>query len=251
MPRVELVAQVVEKGSDSMSLFSGIQGMLKDPAQQGNLSLIVNSSVLVATVVNIFPMFQPFRILMNGFTATTVITKLVVDWKDPEKKIQPGDVLTLVSATGVITMTVLALSEIGVSIAVGVGAMVLAADLLNSLGPYLDMLKMYAETLLPDVVPMDPPISTKSSNLYWASLRDGPQLATYDEIMSVNDGKFKALADVAKSGKSLLPYGSLVPGSITPVDEQQYRGDYCNRKGQIEGWADVKAAMDYCIDNEL
>lgn len=249
MPRVELVAQVVEKGSDSMSLFSAIQGMLQDPAQQGNLSLILNSSVLVATVVNIFPMFQPFRILMNGFTATTVVTKLVVDWKDPEKKVQPGDVLTLVSVTGVITMTVLALSEIGVSIAVGVGA--LAADLLSSLGPYLNSIKMYAASFLPDLVPMDPPISTKSSNLYWASLGNGLQLATYDEIMSQNYGKFTALVDKANSGKSLFTWGSPVPGSITPIDEQQYRSDYCNRKGQIEGWADVKNAMDYCIDNEL
>jgi hypothetical protein len=92
MAKVEMVFHIIESGSNSMSTYQAIQSAAKSPNDA--LSLFQNGSSLIATVSNVAPMLQPIRIMTNGLAATSALMRIVTDWQDPNKKVQPGDVLT-------------------------------------------------------------------------------------------------------------------------------------------------------------
>jgi hypothetical protein len=247
MAKQEFVVQILEQGSNTMGAYLAIQSILSGKSE--TLSLIVDSSVL-ATISTVTPILQPFRVITSLTTATTVAVKIVADWTDPQRRVQTGDVLTLVSSLGTVTLTLLAWAEIGAPVAVGVSGLVLAADLVNEFTPYMNSLIMCGQGFLPTYLSMEPPIATETSNLYWARIGRDAQLATYDEIMSSVDNEFMCLEDSMKNGWALLPRGSCIPGSIIPIDEAMYRRNYCNRRLEIEQWSDVVSGMYYCTQYE-
>jgi hypothetical protein len=248
MAKQEFVMQVLEQGSNTMSTYAAMQSMLA--GKRETLNLIVDSSVLVATISNITPILQPFCIITNFGVATTIAVKIDADWQEPQRRVQSGDVLTLMSSAGTIALTFLAWAELGAAAAVGVYALVLAADLVNVFAPYMNSLSMYGQLWLPKYLPMDPPIVTDTSNLHWARFESKWQVATYEEIMSSVENAFICLDDMSKSGWALVPVGSCIPGSITPIDENAYRENYCNRKREVEQWSDTISGMYYCTRNE-
>jgi hypothetical protein len=249
MAKQEFVVQILEQGSNTMSTYSAMQSMLT--SKKETLNLIVDSSVLAATISNVTPILQPFRIITNFGVATTIAVKIDADWRDPQRRVQSGDVLTLVSSAGTIALTFLAWAELGAAAAVGVSALVLAADLVNVFAPYMNSLSMYGQLWLPQYVPMEPPIVTDTANLHWARIDPDWQIATYEEVMSSVKNEFICLDDVSKSGWALVPKGSCIPGSITPIDESAYRENYCNRRREVEQWSDAISGMYYCTRNEL
>ncbi|CAB3751558.1 hypothetical protein [Paraburkholderia humisilvae] len=248
MTKQEFVVQILEQGSNTMGSYIAIQSILS--GKNETLNLMVDSSVLLATISSVTPILQPFRVVTNLTTATTVAVKIVADWTDPRRRVQTGDVLTLISSLGTVTLNLLAWAEIGAGVAAGVSGLVLSADLVNEFTPYMNSLIMYGQGFLPKYLSMDPPIATETSNLYWARIGRDAQLATYDEIMSSIDNEFMCLEDSMKNGWALLPRGSCIPGSITPVDEAMYRTNYCNRRLEVEQWSDVVSGMYYCTQYE-
>src|SRR5215813_14065100 len=113
---------------------------------------------------------QPFRIITNFGVATSLVVKIDVDWRDAQRRVQAGDVLTLVSSLGTVALTFLAWAEIGAVAAVGVSALILAADLVNVFSPYMNSLSMYGQYWLPNYLPMELPIVTDTANLHWARM---------------------------------------------------------------------------------
>ena len=98
MAKVEMVLQFIENGSNSMTTYQAL--MAAANSQNDSLSVIQNGTNLVATISNVAPMMQPVRIMTNGLAATSALIRIATDWKDPNKKVQAGDVLTDASNHG-------------------------------------------------------------------------------------------------------------------------------------------------------
>lgn len=245
MAKVEMVLQWVESGSNSMSSYQAFMSAGNSP--NDSLSIFQNGSNLIATVSNVSKMLQPIRIMTNGLSATSALTRIVTDWKDPEKKVQPGDILTLISATGTVAITLLVWAEIGPGTAAAIGALALAADLQSSFQPYISSAKAWLGTLLANILQLSKPASIASASLYWGSVGDGSgyNLYSYDEIMA-NRGLFVCLSDSMTSGGILRISGTPVPGSFTPVSEAQYKASYCRYLYDKTGGSDLVSWMPYC-----
>ncbi|ASL48404.1 hypothetical protein bAD24_III13465 [Burkholderia sp. AD24] len=244
MAKSEFAVQVLEAGSNNMNTYQ----TLIDAVHSGSdpLSIVQNTVGVVAVVTNIAPMLQPVRIISNGLVATTAMAKIAADWSDPKKRVQPGDVLTLVSASGPITLQLLVWAEIGEGVALTVAAVALAADVQAAVKPYLPALQFWLANVIERALPLSDPISTASSSLYWASMPTytGYSLATYDEILT-QKGLFVCLSDKGRTG-SLAIDSTPVPGSLTPVSEDAYRESYCRYLSVKQGWSDMVSGMDYC-----
>jgi hypothetical protein len=85
----ELTVQFIEKGSDSLGTFQAILSAIASPSD--SLSIILNGATLVATVTNVSAILQPIRIETNFLLATSVLAKITMDWKDPNRKVQTTD----------------------------------------------------------------------------------------------------------------------------------------------------------------
>lgn len=228
MAKVEMVLHWVEGGSNTMSLYQVLMAVKDNP--NDSLSIIQTGTNLIGTVSNIASMLQPIRIITNGLSATSALTRIVVDWKDPNKKVQPGDVLTLISASGTIMVTMLVWAEIGVGAAAAVSGLTLAADLQSSFQPYLKSARVWLGNYIFNLAQVSKPASTAGASLYWSAplpeVSTSYTLASYDEVMAQN-GRFVCLSDKGTSGNSLFPLPTPVPGSLTPVDEDRYKDAYC------------------------
>jgi len=243
MAKVELIFHVIESGSNSMSTFQAIQSAATSPNDA--LSLFQNGSNLVAAVSNVSPMLQPIRIMTNGLVATSALMRIVTDWQDPNKKVQPGDVLTLVSAAGTVAITLLVWAEIGPGAAAAIGAVALAADLQANFQPYMSAARIWLGNYMSNFLQVSNPASVASSSLYWSapSTYTGYTLATYDEIMGTNS-LFVCLSDKGVTGASLVPLATPVPGSYTPINEDQYKEAYCRSLAQPT--TDLDFWLPYC-----
>ncbi|RFU43994.1 hypothetical protein [Paraburkholderia sp. DHOC27] len=250
MAKAELVVQVMEAGSNNMGTYQALMGVAQNP--NDSLSIMQTGTTLVATVTNVTQMLQPIRVMTNGLVATTALTKIMVDWKDPNKKVNSGDVLTLVSASGTIVLTVLALAEIGPSAAAAVGAIVLAADLQAAMQPYFNSVKIMLGNLVANQLQLTKPASTASASLYWGSagVGNGYNLYTYDEIM-FSKGLFACMSDQGASGAYFIISGSPVPGSLTPVSESMYKENYCQYLAKEQQWSDMTSGMQYCTTTKF
>ncbi|MFM0641373.1 hypothetical protein PQQ63_32240 [Paraburkholderia metrosideri] len=245
MAKVEMVLQFIENGSNSMTTYQAFVSAANSP--NDSLSVIQNGANLIATISNVAPMLQPVRILTNGFSATSALIRIVTDWKDPNKKVQAGDVLTVISAAGTITITLLVWAELGVGAAAVVGGVVMAADLQSSFQPYINSAKIWLGNYMANTLQVSKPASVASASLYWSSLQTGSGyiLASYDEILT-QKGLFVCLSDKGASGGGLFPLETPVPGSFTPVNEDQYKENYCQYLSVEQGWSDIVSGMDYC-----
>jgi hypothetical protein len=136
-------------------------------------------------------------------------------------------------------------AEIGEGVALAVGGLALAADLQSIVQPHLPSLKIWLGNYIPNLLPITSPISTVSASLYWANSNgNGWRLATYDEIISQN-GLFVCLSDKGTNGALFVDY-TPVPGSITRINEEMYKENYCRYLGTKEGWGDIVSGMNYC-----
>ncbi len=212
-----------------------------------SISIIQNGSSLIATVSNVSSALQPIRIITNGLAATSALTRIAMDWKDPNKKVQPGDVLTLISATGTIAITLLVWAEIGPGAAAAIGALALAADLQSSFQPYMSSAKIWLGNVLANTLQLSNPASIASASLYWGSMQTGSgwNLYSYDELMT-GKGLFACMSDDMASGSILRISGTPVPGSFTPVSESKYKQDYCHYLYDQNGGSDLDSWMNYC-----
>jgi hypothetical protein len=237
MAKAELVLHWIDSGSNSMASYQALMGVKDNPTDP--LSILNTSATLVATVSNISQMLQPIRIVTNGMVATSALTKIVVDWQDPNKKVQPGDVLTLISASGTIVVTLLFWAEAGPEAAAAISAIALSADLQSSFQPYFSSAKIWLGNLLGNVMQVSNPASPASSSLYWGTTVNGSgwNLFSYDELMAAN-GLFVCMSDEDAVGGILRIKGNPVPGSITPINESQYRADYCKYQYDQMGGSD-------------
>lgn len=248
MANTEIVVQIVENGSNVMNTYQAILSALQTPSD--SLSLILNGSTLIAAVSNVVKILQPIRIETNLLVATSALIKITMDWKDPNKKVQVGDVLTLASASTTVALNVLVLAEIGPAAAIGLSALVLSADLQAIFTPYVKSLTTWMR-----IVPLNlaPPVSTASSSLYWSTFVDGTgyRLATYDEVI-INKGLFICMSNKqVVGGAGVSPYGSPVPGSLTPVNEAEYKKNYCKYLGDMQQVSDWTSWMDYCENTKF
>lgn len=244
MAKSEFVIQILEAGSNSMNTYQ----TLLDAVHTGSepLSITKNTLGVVAVVTNIFPMLQPIRIVSSGLVATTAMAKIVADWSDPKKRVNPGDMLTLISASGLVTIQLLVWAEIGEGVVVTVAALALVADLRAAVQPYLPSLKIWLRNGIQNLLPMADPISTASSSLYWASMPTytAYSLATYNEILTPK-GLFVCLSDKGTTGFLAIDY-TPIPGSLTPINEDAYKESYCRYLSVKQGWSDIVSGMDYC-----
>ena len=245
MAKVEMVLQFIENGSNSMTTYQAL--MAAANSQNDSLSVIKNGTNLVATISNVAPMMQPVRIMTNGLAATSALIRIATDWKDPNKKVQAGDVLTVISAVGTIAVTLLVWAEIGPGAAAVVGGLILAADLQSSFQPYINSTKIWLGNYMTTLLQVSNPPSVASASLYWSSLGTGSGyvLSSYNEILT-QKGMFVCLSDKGVSGSGLIPMGTPVPGSFTPVNEDQYKENYCRYLSVEQGWSDIVSGMDYC-----
>jgi hypothetical protein len=245
MATVEMVIHWVESGSNSMSTYQALIGARDNP--RDSLSIIQTGTNLIATVSNVAPILQPIRIITNGLSATSALTRIVVDWKDPGKKVQPEDVLTIVGSTGMIVVTLLVWAEIGPGAPAAINALVLSVDLQSAFQPYMNSAKTWLGNLLENTLQLSKPASTASSSLYWATMLDGSgwNLYSYDEIVS-GRGLFAAMTDEGTSSPMLRISGSPVPGSFAPVNEDRYKSDYCRYLYDRSGGSDLVSWMHYC-----
>lgn len=237
--------QLVENGSNSMTTFQALMSAINSP--NDSLSLMQNGTNVVATITNVTPMLQPVRIQTNLMNATSALIRVVADWKNPDKRVQTNDVLTIISSVGLITVTVLVLAEIGPGTAAVIGGLVLATDLQSSFQPYLNSAKLWLGNYMANLLQISQPISVASASLYWSSLQSGSgyTLASYNKIL-IQNGLFVCLSDKGVSGKGLMPMATPVPGSFTPVNEDQYKENYCRYLSVEQGWSDIVSGMDYC-----
>ncbi|MEA3088495.1 MAG: hypothetical protein QOC89_6192 [Paraburkholderia sp.] len=245
MAKVEMVFQFVESGSNSMTTFQALMSAVHSP--NDSLSLMQNGTNVVATITNVTPMLQPIRIQTNLMNATSVLIRVVADWKDPDKRVQTNDVLTIISSAGLIVVTVLALAEIGPGVAAVIGGLALAADLQSAFQPYINSAKIWLGNYMSNLLQISQPVSVASASLYWSSLQTGSGyvLASYDEILT-QKGLFVCLSDKGILGTGLRPIATPVPGSFTPVNEDQYKENYCRYLSVEQGWSDIVSGMDYC-----
>ncbi|CAE6741201.1 hypothetical protein [Paraburkholderia domus] len=245
MAKVEMTLQFIENGSNSMVTYQAFVSAAN--SRNDSLSIIQNGTNLIATISNVAPMLKPVRIMTNQMSATSALIRVVTDWQNPDKRIQPGDVLTIISAAGTIAVTVLVLAEIGPGAAVAIGALVLAADLQSTFQPYINSAKIWLGNYMSNLLQISQPASVASASLYWSSLQTGSGyvLASYDEILT-QKGLFICLSDKGVSGTGLMPMATPVPGSFTPVNEAQYKENYCQYLSVKQGWSDIVSGMDYC-----
>ncbi|NPT38707.1 hypothetical protein [Paraburkholderia xenovorans] len=245
MASTELIVHFMEAGSNNMGTFQAFMGIAQNP--RDSLSILHTGTTVVATISNVAQMLQPIRIVTNQLVATTALTRLMVDWKDPNKKVDPGDVLTLVSASGTIALTILALAEIGPTAAIAISAVVLASDLQSAFQPYLNSTSALLGRLLASQIQLTKPASTASCSLYWGNtvVGSGYGFYTYDEIMSAK-GLFVCMTDNGASGQTFFIRGSPVPGSLTPVGEDAYKDAFCRNLAKEQGWSDVESGVAFC-----
>lgn len=245
MAKAEMAFQFIENGSNSMTTFQTFMSAAN--SHNDSLSVMQNGTNVVATITNVTPMLMPIRIQANLMNATSALIRVVANWKDPDKKVQTGDVLTVVSAAGTIAFTVLVLAEIGPGAAAVISGLVIAADLQSAFQPYLNSAKIWLGNYMSNLLQISQPVSVASASLYWASLQTGSGyiLASYDEILT-QKGLFICLSDKGASGGGLFPLGTPVPGSFTPVNEDQYKENYCRYLSVEQGWSDIVSGMDYC-----
>ncbi|HEX7910273.1 MAG TPA: hypothetical protein VF534_19585 [Paraburkholderia sp.] len=245
MANAELVMHWVESGSNSMSTYQALLGA-KDSSSD-SLSILQNGTNLVATVSNVSQMLQPIRIITNGLSATSALTRIVVDWKDPDKKVQPGDVLTLISASGMFVVTLLFWAEVGPGGAAAVGGLALAADLQSSFQPYMNAAKVWLGNYISNLVQVSRPASIASASLYWSAplpeVSTTYTLLSYDEI-TAQKARFICLSDKGTPGNSLFPLATPVPGSLTPVNEDMYKDAYC--RSLADPTTDPASWLPYC-----
>jgi hypothetical protein len=245
MAKAELVFQLIESGSNSIITYQALQNAAN--SQNDALSIFQNGTSLVATVSNVTPMLQPIRIMTNGLAATSALMRIVTDWKDPNKTVQPGDVLTVVSAAGTVAITLLVWAEIGPGAVAAIAAVSLAADLQSSFQPYLSNTKVWLGNYMSNLMQVSNPASVASASLYWSApaTHTGYMLASYDEILT-QKGLFVCLSDNGVSGAALMPLQTPIPGSFTPVNEDQYKENYCRYLSVEQGWSDIVSGMNYC-----
>ncbi|MGF6771274.1 hypothetical protein P3T18_003753 [Paraburkholderia sp. GAS199] len=245
MASLELIVHVMDAGSNNMSMFQALMGVFNNP--RDSLSIMNTGATLIATVTNVTPILQPIRIITNSVVATTVLTRIVVDWRDPNKKVEPGDILTLVSASGMIVLSVFVLAEIGPGAAITINAIVMSSDLQSGFQPYITSAKVFLGNLLSNLIGLTRPASTASSSLYWGTINAeaGYGLYSYDEIMFAK-GLFICMSDHGTSGTTFFPRGTPVPGSITPINEDAYKDDFCRNLAKEQGWSDVESGVAFC-----
>ncbi|WP_433696251.1 hypothetical protein [Paraburkholderia phenoliruptrix] len=248
MAQTEIVLHWLENGSNVMSTYQSLLEY-KDN-QSDSLSIISSNATLVASVSNIVQMLQPIRILTNGLAANAALTKMVVDWKDPNKKLQSGDVLTLMNTTGTIAATLLIWAEVGPEAVAAISAFAMASDLYTSFKPYLSTAKIWLNNALGNSMQLTKPASVATAPLYWGTngsleVAGGYNLLSYDEIMSTK-GLFACLTDQGMSNSALKLMGNVIPGSLTPVNDDMYRRDYCEYLYKKSGGTDHVSWMDYC-----
>jgi hypothetical protein len=240
MAHSEFAIQIMEAGSNNMNAFQTLMGAVNSGTD--SISIVQNGVGVVAVITQLAPMLQPVRVVANGLVATTAMAKVVADWTDPSKRVQPGDVLTFISAAGAATVQMLAWAEIGPGVGLTIAGLALAADLQTAAQPYLSSLKIWLGNTITTYLPIEDPISTASSSLYWATLppNTGRSLATYNEVLSQN-GLFVCLGDQGTAGQFVFPLNTPVPGSLTPVNEAAYKQNFCAFENSI-------AAREYCIN---
>ncbi|MFM0202736.1 hypothetical protein PQR53_23030 [Paraburkholderia fungorum] len=155
--------------------------------------------------------------------------------------------LTIIRSAGMIAVTVFVLAEIGPGTAAVIGGLVLAADLQSAFQPYMNSAKIWLGNYMSNLLQISQPVSVASASLYWSSLQTGSAytLASYNEILTQN-GLFVCLSDKGVSGKGLMPMATPVPGGFTPVNEDQYKENYCRYLSVEQGWSDIVSGMDYC-----
>jgi hypothetical protein len=245
MAKAEMALQFIENGSNSMITFQAFLSAANSP--NDSLSVMQNGTNLIATITNITPMLKPIRIQTNLMNATSALIRVVADWKDPNKRVQTNDVLTIISAAGTIVFTVLVLAEISPGAAAVVSGLIIAADLQSIFQPYINSVKIWLGNYLSNLLQISQPVSVASASLYWASLQTGSGyvLASYDEILT-QKGLFICLSDKGISGTGLRPIATPIPGSFTPVNEDQYKENYCRYLSVEQGWSDIVSGMDYC-----
>lgn len=245
MAKAEMAFQFIENGSNSMTTFQTFMSAANSP--NDSLPVMQNGINVVATITNVTPILKPIRIQTNLMNATSALIRVVTDWKNPDKKVQTGDVLTIVSAAGIIAVTVLVLAEIGPGAAAVISGLVLAADLQSAFQPYINSATIWLGNYMSNLLQISQPVSVASASLYWSSLQTGSGyiLASYDEILT-QKGLFICLSDKGVSGKGLMPMATPVPGSFTPVNEDQYKENYCRYLSVEQGWSDIVSGMDYC-----
>lgn len=230
---VEFVLKWIEEGSNSMQVYSNILNFLRDGQ---TYQLVSDTGAVIATIVNLSPMLQPIRIQANAFAATAIILKVVSDWQDPNKKVEPGDVITLIGQTGVLVATFVVASEIAPEVAVAGFAIALASDLSSTFNNYLTYIKFILRPIYQSLLSFEIPLSTDAASLYWISgFGDEDNLATYDEVMDP-DGTFYFMKLVDGSLIGLAPNtlefaDSAIPGSLTPVDDSSYLQYFCRNAG--------------------
>jgi hypothetical protein len=142
---------------------------------------------------------------------------------------------------------VLVLAEISPGAAAVVSGLIIAADLQSIFQPYINSVKIWLGNYLSNLLQISQPVSVASASLYWASLQTGSGyvLASYDEILT-QKGLFICLSDKGISGTGLRPIATPIPGSFTPVNEDQYKENYCRYLSVEQGWRDIVSGMDYC-----
>jgi hypothetical protein len=245
MAKAEMVFQFMESGSNSMTTFQAFMSAANSP--NDSLSVMQNGTNVVATITNVTPMLQPIRIQTNLMNATSALIRVVADWKDPNKRVQTNDVLTIISSAGLVAVTVLAIAEIGPGAAAVIGGLALAADLQSAFQPYINSAQIWLGNYMSNLLQISQPVSVASASLYWSSLQTGSGyiLASYDEILA-QKGLFVCLSDKGVLGKGLMPMATPIPGSFTPVNEDQYKENYCRYLSVEQGWSDIVSGMDYC-----
>ncbi|PTQ95970.1 hypothetical protein C8K18_11069 [Paraburkholderia sp. GV068] len=248
MAKTEIVLQWLENGSNVMNTYQAFLGYKEN--QTDSLSIIGTNATVVATVSNVFQMLQPIRILTNGLAANAALTKIVVDWKDPNKKVQAGDVLTLVSATGTMAATLLFWAEVGPEAMLVISAFAMTADLYSAFTPYVNTARIWLANALGNSMQITKPASVATAPLYWGcngtfDTPSGYNLLGYDEIMGTK-GLFACLTDQGMSNGALKIMGNPIPGSLTPVNDDSYRRDYCEYLQQKSGGTDYVSWMGYC-----
>src|SRR5258708_14211356 len=184
MAKAEMAFQFIENGSNSMTTFQTFMSAANSP--NDSLSVMQNGTNVVATITNVTPMLKPIRIQANLMNATSALVRVVTDWKNPDKKVQTGDVLTIISAAGAIAFTVLVLAEIGPGAAAIISGLVLAADLQSAFQPYINSATIWLGNYMSNLLQISQPVSVASASLYWSSLQTGSGyiLASYDEILT-------------------------------------------------------------------
>jgi hypothetical protein len=242
---VEFALKWIEDGSNSMSVYQNILNEIKDGK---TMTIVADTGAVIATITNVVPMLQPIRIQANTFAATSILLKIIADWQDPNKKVEPNDVINLISAAGTLVATFVVVAEIAPEAAIAGFAIALAADVASTINTYMNSFKEFLYYWYKSIFSFDLPLPTDASSLYaieGANTADGyPGLATYSEVMNLSDDLFfSKFIDGATYGEpnTFALAASAIPGSVTPVDNATYLQYFCQNAG---------TAMAECLSSE-